>query len=71
MTGKKCTKKPDASAKLLFWLLNKPIACLTFSLPLTLPSPSSDLKVPTDFVGKPVKASSQNVGYVLRLKTLV
>ena len=47
----------------------KPIACLTFSLPL--PSPSSDLKVPTDFVGKPVKASSQNVGYVLRLKTLV
>ena len=69
MTGKKCTKKRDASAKLLFWLLNKPIACLTFSLPL--PSPSSDLKVPTDFVGKPVKASSQNVGYVLRLKTFV
>ena len=69
MTGKKCTKKRDASAKLLFWLLNKPIACLTFSLPL--PSSSSDLKVPTDFVGKPVKASSQNVGYVVRVKTLV
>ena len=69
MTGKKCTNKRDASAKLLFWLLNKPIACLTFSLPLS--SSSSDLKVPTDFVGKPVKASSQNVGYVVRLKTLV
>ena len=69
MTRKKCTNKRDASAKLLFWLLNKPIACLMFSLPL--PSSSSDLKVPTDFVGKPVKASSQNVGYVVRLKTLV
>ena len=41
MTAKKCTKKRDARAKLLFWLLNL-FAFVTFSLP----SPSSYLKVP-------------------------
>ena len=40
MTAKKCTKKHDARAKLLF-CQSSPIAVLTFS------SPSSDLKVPT------------------------
>ena len=43
VTAKKCTKKRDARAKLLFWLLNL-FAFVTFSLPL--PSPSSYLKVP-------------------------
>ena len=41
MTAKKGTKKRDARAKILV-LLIKPIAFLKFSLP----SPSSDLKVP-------------------------
>ena len=41
MTAKKCTKKRDARAKLLFCQF-KPIAFVTFPLP----SPSSDLKVP-------------------------
>ena len=42
VTAKKCTKKCDAHAKLLFWLLNL-FVFVTFSLPL--PSPSSYLKV--------------------------
>ena len=37
----KCTKKRDARAKLLFWLLN-----LLLFLTILLPSPSSDLKRP-------------------------
>ena len=41
VTAKKCTKKRDARAKLLLWLLNL-FAFVTFSLP----SPSSYLKVP-------------------------
>ena len=41
MTAKKCTKKRDARAKIVV-LLTKPIVFLKFSLP----SPSSDLKVP-------------------------
>ena len=40
-TAKKCTKKRDARAKLLF-CQSKPIAFLPFSLP----SPSSLLKLP-------------------------
>ena len=39
-TANNCTKKRDARVKLLFWLLN-----LLF-LPFSLPSRSSDLKVP-------------------------
>ena len=42
MTAKKCTKKRDARAKIVV-LLTKPIVFLKFSLP----SPSSDLKVPS------------------------
>ena len=42
MTAKKCTKKRDARAKLLFCYY-KPIAYLLFQLP----SPSSLLKLPT------------------------
>ena len=41
--AKKCTKKRDARAKLLFCQESKPIAFL----PLSLPSPSSLLKLPT------------------------
>ena len=41
MTAKKCTKKCDARVKIVV-LLTKPIVFLKFSLP----SPSSDLKVP-------------------------
>ena len=41
MTVKKCTKKRDARAKLLFLFID-PFALLTFSLP----SPLFDLKVP-------------------------
>ena len=41
MTAKKCTKKRDARAKIVV-LLTKPIVFLKFSLP----SLSSDLKVP-------------------------
>ena len=47
MTAKKCTKKRDARAKIVVLLIN-PIAFLKFSLP----SPSSDLKVPTVCQGK-------------------
>ena len=43
MTAKKCTKKRDARAKIVV-LLTKPIVFLNFSLP----SPSSDLKVPNN-----------------------
>ena len=43
MTAKKCTKKRDARAKLLF-CQSKPIAFLPFSLPL--PPSSSLLKLP-------------------------
>ena len=42
VTEKKCTKKRDARAKLLFWLLN-----LLLFLTFLLPSPSSDLKRPS------------------------
>ena len=44
MTAKKCTKKRDARAKIVV-LLIKPIVFLKFSLP----SLSSDLKVPTAY----------------------
>ena len=44
VTAKKCTKKRDARAKLLFWLLNL-LLFLTILLPS--PSPSSDLKRPS------------------------
>ena len=44
--AKKCTKKRDALAKLLF-LVIKPIAFLTSSLP----SPSLGLKVPNSYFG--------------------
>ena len=44
MTAKKCTKKRDARAKLLFCYY-KPIAYLLFLLPS--PSPSSLFKLPT------------------------
>ena len=40
VTAKKCIKKPDACAKLLFCFINR--FCFTFSLP----SPSSLLKLP-------------------------
>ena len=43
---KKSTKKHDARAKLLFCLLNLSLSFLTFSLAL----PSSDLKVPNNFL---------------------
>ena len=42
VTAKKCTKKRDARAKLLFWLLN-----LLLFLTILLPSPTSDLKRPS------------------------
>ena len=45
MTAKKCTKKRNASAKLLF-CQSKPIAFLPFSLPL--PLPSSSVKLPKE-----------------------
>ena len=41
VTAKKCTKKRDARAKLLFWLLN-----LLLFLTILLPSPTSDLNRP-------------------------
>ena len=44
VTARKCTKRRDARAKLLF-CLSKPIAFLPFSLPLPLPSPSTLLKL--------------------------
>ena len=51
MTAKKCTKKRNASAKLLF-CQSKPIAFLPFSfslpLPLPLPLPSSSVKLPKE-----------------------
>ena len=47
MTAKKCTKKRDARAKIVV-LLTKPIVFLKFSLP----SPSSDLKVPNNCRGR-------------------
>ena len=43
MTAKKCTKKRNARAKLLF-CQSKPIAFLPFSLPL----PSSSVKLPKE-----------------------
>ena len=43
MKAKKCTKKRDASPKLLFCQSN-PITFLPFPLPFPLPSPSSLLK---------------------------
>ena len=43
MTAKKCTKKPDARAKLLFCQSKR----IVFS-PFSLMSPSSLLKVPGD-----------------------
>ena len=46
MTAKKCTKKYDALAELLFCKI-KPIVFL----PLSLPSPSSLLKLPIFFFG--------------------
>ena len=52
MTAKKCTKKRDARAKLLFCVINI-LLFLTFSLP----SPSSLLKLPNYFRDGPNRCS--------------
>ena len=62
VTAKKCTKKCNARAELLFWLLSLLFLFLTFSLP----SPSSLLKLPIETRGReetPGRGGSKGYGF--------